>query len=70
MNTRSEMISVIKRGELLKGIIYKDMSDGASPYYGEVHRGDTVVYKSAKYIDEDYVEQWIDQKFNLLIGRK
>lgn len=70
MNTNGEVVSVIKRGELLQGFIYKDMSDGASPYYGEVRRGDDVVYKSAKYIDEDYVEQWIDQQFNLLIGRK
>lgn len=70
MEKHGVAINVIKRGELLKGIIYKDMSDGSFPYYGEVHRGDAVVYKSAKYIDEDYVEQWIDQKFNLLIGGK
>lgn len=70
MDTNGEVVSVIKRGELLQGIIYKDTSDGVFPYYGEVHRGDDVVYKSAKYIDEDYVEQWIDQQFNLLIGRK
>lgn len=70
MNTTNTVINIIKRGELLKGIIYKDMSDGSFPYYGEVHRGDAVIYKSSKYIDEDYVEQWIDQKFNLLIGGK
>lgn len=69
MEKHGVAINVIKRGELLKGIIYKDLSDGSFPYYGEVHRGDTV-YTSRKYVDEDYVEQWIDQKFNSLIGGK
>ena len=70
VKNKGEVVSIIKRGETLKGVIYKDFSDGSYPYYGEVCHGEAVIYKSSKYIDEDYVEQWIDQKFNLLIGGK
>lgn len=69
MDNKGQIVQILKRGDNLKGVIYKDTNDWSFPYYGEIYRGDTV-YTSVRYTDEDYVEQWIDQKFNNLIGRK
>lgn len=63
----SRVLQMFKRGEKLQGIIYQDNYNGAFPYYGEVHHG-TKIYTSENFVDEDFVEQWIDQKFNDIIG--
>ena len=63
----SRVLQMFKRGEKLQGIIYQDNYNGAFPYYGEVHHG-TKIYTSENFVDEDFVEQWIDQKFNEIIG--
>lgn len=63
----SRVLQMFKRGEKLQGIIYQDNYNGVYPYYGEVHHG-SKVYTSENFVDEDFVEQWIDQKFNEIIG--
>lgn len=63
----SRVLQMFKRGDKLQGIIYQDNYNGAYPYYGEVHYGPNI-YTSENFVDEDFVEQWIDQKFNEIIG--
>ena len=63
----SRVLQMFKRGEKLQGIIFLDNYNGAYPYYGEVHHG-AKIYTSENFVDEDFVEQWIDQKFNEIIG--
>ena len=63
----SKVLQMFKRGENLKGIIFQDNYNGSYPYYGEVHHG-SKIYTSENFVDEDFVEQWIDQKFNEIIG--
>lgn len=65
----NKAVSVFKRGENLIGIIYRDYSNNALPYWGEVKHGENM-FTSANYVDEDFVEQWIDNKFNSIIGGK
>ena len=63
----SRVVQMFKRGDKLQGIIFHDNYNGTYPYYGEVHHG-AKIYTSENFVDEDFVEQWIDQKFNEIIG--
>lgn len=69
MVIEDKVLNIIKRGEALKGVMYKEAKGGEKPYYGEVYYKGTI-YTSARYSDEDYVEQWIDNKFNSILGEK
>lgn len=63
----SRVLQMFKRGDRLQGIIFMDNYNGTYPYYGEVHYGPKI-FTSENFVDEDFVEQWIDQKFNEIIG--
>lgn len=62
----SRVLQIIKRGDKLQGIIFQDNYNGSYPYYGEVHYG-AKIYTSENFMDDGFVEQWIDQKFTELM---
>lgn len=65
----SKVLQMYKRGEKLQGVVFMDNYNGAYPYYGEVHYGPKI-FTSENFVDEDFVEQWIDQKFNEIISEE
>lgn len=68
-SSHRKAINLIKRGENLQGVVFHDKLEGAYPYYGEVTHGEKI-YTSKKFMDEGFVEQWIESMFAQLIGGK